>query len=122
MSHGQLLKSTLKRGALIAAANWQVTIIQAIADSLFKLLIAIPLIGGVFLVALVLGTEPNALITLEWREMAATTIGALFSQPLVLAAFLLAVAIVGVGGSVFVFVVKAGTVAVLVRSEREASA
>ena len=119
MSQRQLLKSTLKRGALIAAANWQVIVIQAITDSLFKMLFVIPLVGGVFLVALVLGTEPNALITLEWREMAATTIGALLSQPIVLAAFLLAVAIVGVGGSVLVFVVKAGTVAVLVRSERE---
>ena len=119
MAHGQLLKSTLKRGALIAAANWQVTLIQAVADALFKLLLAVPLIGGIFLVALALGTEPNALITLEWREMAATIVGALLSQPIVLAAFLLAVGIVGVGGSVFVFLVKAGTVAVLVRSERE---
>ena len=30
------LKSTLKRGALVAAANWPVVIIQAVADSLFK--------------------------------------------------------------------------------------
>ena len=37
-----LLKPVLKRGALVAAANWQVTLIQATADSLFKLLIATP--------------------------------------------------------------------------------
>ena len=30
---------------MVAAANWQVTLIQATADSLFKLLIATPLIG-----------------------------------------------------------------------------
>ena len=36
------LKPVLKRGALVAAANWQVTLIQATADSLFKLLIATP--------------------------------------------------------------------------------
>ena len=44
------LKPVLKRGALVAAANWQVTLIQATADSLFKLLIATPVFGGLFLV------------------------------------------------------------------------
>lgn len=120
MSHRQLLKSTVKRGALIAAANWPVILMQATADTLFKLLLAVPMVGGIFLVALVLGTEPDALISLDWREMAATTVGALLSHPIVLTAFLLAVAVVAVGGSLFVYLVKAGTVAVLVKSEREA--
>lgn len=120
MAYRHLLKSTLKRGALIAAANWPVTLIQATADSLFKLLIAVPIVGGIFLVALVLGTDPNALMTLEWRELAATIVAALLSHPVVLTAFLLALGVVGVGGSLFVFLVKAGTVAILVRSEREA--
>lgn len=114
------LKAAVKRGALIAAANWQVTLIQATADSLFKLLLASPIIGGVFLVALAVGAEPEALMTLGWREMAATTAATLVSRPLVLAAFLLAVGVVAVGGSFFVFLVKAGTVATLVRSDRDA--
>jgi hypothetical protein len=122
MSHRALLKSALKRGALIAAANWPVTLIQATADSLFKVLVAVPIVGGIFLVALVLGTEPVALMSLEWRDMIATTVAALLSHPVVLAAFLLAVCVVGVGGSLFIFLVKAGTVAVLVRSERDAEA
>lgn len=122
MSHRQLLKSTVKRGALIAAANWPVTLVQATADSLFKLLLAVPMIGGLFLVALVVGTDPNALISLDWREMAATIVSALLSHPVVLFTFLLAVAVVGIGGSFFVYLVKAGTVAVLVKSEREADA
>jgi hypothetical protein len=115
-----LLKTTLKRGALIAAANWPVILIQATADTLFKLLIAVPIVGGIFLVALVLGTDPNALITLAWRDMAASVVAALLAHPMALTAFLLAVGVVAVGGSLFVFLVKAGTVAVLVRSEREA--
>jgi hypothetical protein len=49
------LKYALKRGALIAAANWPVVVVQEIADSLFKVLLAMPLVGGIFLVALVLG-------------------------------------------------------------------
>ena len=116
------LKAALKRGALIAAANWQVTLIQASADSLFRLLLAAPIIGGVFLVALAVGGEPYALMALERREMAATIASSLMAQPAVLTAFLLAVAVVAVGGSLFVFLVKAGTVATLVRSDRDAGA
>lgn len=113
------LKAAVKRGALIAAANWQVTLIQASADSLFKLLLAAPLIGGVFLVALAVGSAPEALITLESREMATTIVSSLLSRPMVLASFLLALAVVVVGGSLFVFLVKAGTVATIVRSDRD---
>jgi hypothetical protein len=114
------LKPVLKRGALVAAANWPVIMIESIADSLFKLLIAAPLLGGIFLAALVVGAEPGAMLTLEWRELAATIVTSLFAHPLVLVAFLLALAVVIVGGSLFVFLMKAGTVGVLVRGEREA--
>ncbi|MBF8300188.1 MAG: hypothetical protein HW394_558 [Acidobacteria bacterium] len=110
----------MKRGALIAAANWQVTLIQVSADSLFKLLLAAPIIGGVFLVALAIGSEPSALMSLEWRQMAATIASSLMSRPLVLTAFFLAIAVVAVGGSLFVFLLKAGTVATLVHSDRDA--
>jgi hypothetical protein len=115
-----LLKPVLKRGALVAAANWQVTLIQASADSLFKLLVATPVVGGLFLVGLVIGTAPEELMSLEWREMAATIITSLLSHPAVLAAFLASLGVVVVGGSLFIFLVKAGAVAVLVRGEREA--
>jgi hypothetical protein len=117
-----ILKTALKRGALVAAANWPVTLIQATADSLFKLLLAAPIIGGVFLVALAVGSDPVALLTLESRELAVTIAASLTAKPLVLVMLLLAIAVVGVGGSFFVFLVKAGTVATLVRSERDAGA
>jgi hypothetical protein len=103
-----LLKPVLKRGALIAAANWQVTLIQATADSIFKLLIATPVIGGLFLVGLVIGTAPAELMSLEWREMAATIITSLLSHPAVLTAFLASLTVVVVGGSLFIFLIKAG--------------
>jgi hypothetical protein len=104
----------------VAAANWHVIVIQAVADSLFKALIAMPLLGGIFLVALVVGADPSALMSLDWRDLTTTIIGALMSRPIVLIAFLASLAIVVVGGSLFVFLVKAGTVSVLVRAEREA--
>ena len=116
------LKPAIKRGALLAAANWPVTLIQASADSLFKLLLAAPVIGGIFLVALSIGSEPSALISLEWRQMAATIVASLIARPVVLMSVFLAVAVVAFGGSLFIFLVKAGTVATLVRSDREASA
>ena len=122
MPRHHTLKPTLKRGALVAAANWPVTLIQAVADSLFKLLIAAPLVGGVFLVALVVGSEPGTLLALEWRELAATIVTSLMSRPIVLALFLAALGVVVAGGSLFVFLVKAGTVSTLVRGDRSAGA
>lgn len=119
MQFRHTLKLLLKRGSLIAAANWPVTLIQAVADSLFKLLVAVPLVGGIFLVALVVGADPGALMSLE-RELLATIIASLLSRPMVLASFLAAVAVVAVGGSLFVFLVKGGTVGVLVRGEQRA--
>jgi hypothetical protein len=114
------LKYALKRGALIAAANWPVVVVQEIADSLFKVLLAMPLVGGIFLVALVVGAEPVALMSLGWRDLIATIVGSLISRPLVLTAFLAAMSVVIVGGSLFVFLVKAGTVSVLVTGDRAA--
>jgi hypothetical protein len=114
------IKYALKRGALVAAANWPVIVVQEVADSLFKLLIAVPLIGGVFLVALVLGAEPVELMSLGWRDLAATIVASLMSRPVVLALFLAALGVVIVGGSLFVFLVKGGTVTVLVRGDRDA--
>src|SRR5688500_8283122 len=114
------LKYALKRGALIAAANWPVVVVQEIADSLFKVLVAMPLIGGVFLVALVLGAEPVALMSLGWRDLIATIVASLASRPLVLTALLAALGVVLGGGSLFVLLVKAGTVTVLVKGDRAA--
>src|SRR5262245_27112475 len=89
-----LLRPVLKRGVLVAAANWQFTLIQATADSLFKLLLATPVIGGLFLVGLVIGTAPAELMTLEWRDMAATIVTSLLSHPSVLASFLASLGVV----------------------------
>ena len=48
------LKATLKRGALVAAANWPLVAVQFVAESTLKLLLAVPVVGGIFLVVLVL--------------------------------------------------------------------
>jgi hypothetical protein len=114
-----VLKYSLKRGALVAAANWPVIIVQEIADSLFKALVAVPLVGGLFLMALVLGAEPVPAdeVARSWRELAAIIVTALVARPIVFAAFLAALGVVIIGGSLFVFLIKGGTVSVLVRGE-----
>jgi hypothetical protein len=112
-----IVKAVLKRGCLVAAANWPVTLIQSTADSLFKLLLAVPLVGGVFLVALALGAEPGSLLELTWSEFLATVFGSLLSHPVSLVMFLLSFGTMAIGGSLFVFLVKGGTVGVLVAGD-----
>jgi len=115
----QTLRAVLKRGALVAAANWPVAVIQSVADGLFKLVIAAPLVGGVLLVTIVIGADTEAFNTLDWRVLAAGLVSSLLAHRAILVAFLLSLAVVIVGGSLFVFLIKAGTVGVLVRGDRQ---
>ena len=112
------VRKALKRGALLVAANWPVVAIQFAAESSFKLLLAIPIVGGLSLVALALGADLAELLDSEWRDLLGLTAGALRSHPVTLASFALAFAIVLIGGSALMFLVKGGTVGVLVESER----
>ncbi len=116
------LKNCLKRGALITAANWHVVLVQFAADVLFKLLLAVPAVGGVFLVGLLIGGDPSDLLVIPLGEIIPTMASILLAQPLALAAFVLAVALVVVGGSMMMFLVKGGTVSVLVAAELGAGA
>lgn len=112
------LKLVLKRGALVTAANWQVVVVQFIADALFKTLLAVPLVGGVFLVVLLVGGDPAELLALELRHAVPAMASILLAQPLALAAFLAALGLVLGGGSLLMFLVKGGTVTVLLAGDR----
>jgi hypothetical protein len=116
------VKTVLKRGALVAAANWQVTAIQFLADSTFKMLLSVPLVGGVLLVVLVLGRELPEILSTDVRESVTFVATALAAEPLALVSFLVAFAIVGLAGSAFMFLLKGGAVAVLADGERQAVA
>src|SRR5262245_49817997 len=59
-------------------------------------------------------------MSLEWRQLATTIASTLLVRPTVLAAWVSSLAVVLVGGSMFVFLVKGGTVGVLARAERHA--
>lgn len=108
----------LKRGALVAASNWPTIVVQASTDAIFKVVVAVPVVGGIVLAGLVIGAEPPALLNLDVRELMATIMGLLTARPATLAAFVAAVATAVIGASIFAFIVKAGTVATIVESER----
>ena len=81
-----LLKLSLKRGALVTAANWQVVLVQFVADTLFKTLVAVPIVGGLVLVALVVGGNPFDLLRLDdLTQTVSTMVGVLLAQPIALA-------------------------------------
>jgi hypothetical protein len=114
------LKLLLKRGALVAAANWQTVGVQFAAQTTFQMLLAVPIVGAAILVAVLLGADLANLLQGSLREIFTTIADALVSEPVALAAFITAFAIVLLGGSIFMFLVKGGTVAVLIASNEAA--
>ena len=112
------LKTALKRGALLAAANWPLVIVQFVAESSLKLLLAVPIVGGAFLVALLLDTSLSDLLRGDVRDIVTTIIAALKTNPAALTAFVSAGLLVLVGGSIITFIAKAGTVSILAEAER----
>jgi hypothetical protein len=111
------LKYLLKRGALLAAANWPVVAIQFVAQTTFQVLLAVPIIGAAVLVAVLLGADLADVMQGSLREIFTTIASTLLSEPLALVAFITAFAIVLLGGSVLMFVVKGGTVDVLIAGD-----
>jgi hypothetical protein len=122
MTHLASLRLTLKRGALVAAANWPVVVIQFVAESTFKLLLGVPVVGGLLLVGLALGRDVGDLLAGEIRDVVAGVAEALSGQPLALGSFVVAFALALLGGSAFMFLIKGGTVAVIVEGHRHAGA
>jgi hypothetical protein len=116
------LKDSLKRGVLITAANWHVVVVQFVADALFKTLLAVPIVGGVFLAVLLVGGDPGDLLARPVTEIVPTMASVLLAQPIALSAFLVAIAVVVTGSSTLMFLVKGGTVTVLIAAERAAGA
>lgn len=116
------LRTALKRGALVAAANWQAVIAQFVAETLLKVAVALPVLAGVFLVAVDLGTGAADLIQGDLLTSARLVYTSLAASPVALASFLAAVGFVITGSSLVTFIAKGGTVRVLVHAERQAGA
>ncbi len=111
------LKHLLKRGGLLAAANWPAVVIQYVAQTTFQVLLAVPVVGAAVLVAVLLGADLSKLLQGSMREMFATIVGTLTADPVALIAFITAFAIVLIGGSILMFLAKGGTVDVMIAAD-----
>jgi hypothetical protein len=116
------LKFILKRGALLTAANWPVVAIQFVASVSFQVLLAVPIIGAAILVAVLLGADLFELLQGSLYNIFTTVASTLISDPAALVIFVSTFLIVLLGGSVLMFLVKGGTVDVLVAAHRAAGA
>jgi hypothetical protein len=111
------LKLLLKRGALLTAANWPVVVIQFVAHTMFQFLLAVPIVAAAVLAAALFGADLANLLQGGTREMLTRIADALRAEPAALSAFLAALGLVIVGGSIFMFLVKGGTVGVLLAAD-----
>ena len=102
------LKASLKRGAFVAAANWPLVAVQFIAEGTLKLLLAVPVVGGIVLVVLLLGADVDEIMAGDTRQIVASVFGALRANPAALMAFGAAFGLVMLGGSLLTFAVKGG--------------
>ena len=96
-------------------------LVQFVADTLFKTLVAVPIVGGLVLVALVVGGNPFDLLRLDdLTQTVSTMVGVLLAQPVALAAFVVSMGVILAGGSILMFAIKAGSVTVLLAGDRSA--
>ena len=78
------------------------------------MLLAVPIVGAAILVAVMLGGDLANLLQGGLREIFTAITDTLVAEPVALVAFVLAFSIVLIGGSVFMFLVKGGTMDVLI--------
>ncbi len=122
MTDAPPLRATLKRGALLAAANWPLVVVQFVAEATLKLLLAVPVVGGIVLVVLLLEANVDELLAGDVRQIVAAVFAAMRQNPAALIAFTISFGSVVIGGSTLTFVVKGGAVALLARAEALAGA
>ena len=116
------LKLLLKRGALLAAANWPTVAIQFVAETTFQVLVAIPILGAAVLLAVVVGADLRDLLQGGLRDIATRIAGALAAEPVALGSFGVAFSIALGSASVLMFLVKGGVLDVLLAAQESAGA
>lgn len=104
----------------MVAANWPAVAVQFAAETLLKVTIAVPVLAGVFLVAVELGAGAADLLEGDLVSSARLVSASFEAAPLALASFLTAVALVTTGAAVFTFITKGGIVRLLVQGEAQA--
>ena len=117
MTHPGKARTALKRGSLLAAANWQVVAVQTVAETTFKLLLAVPIVGGALLVTLLLNRDIEDMLADGLREALIGVASSLAAHPVALAAYLFGFLVVLAGGAALMFLIKGGTVTVLAKAD-----
>lgn len=117
MTHPGKARTALKRGSLLAAANWQVVAVQTVAETTFKLLLAVPIVGGALLVTLLLNRDIEDMLASGLREALIGVATSLSAHPVALAAYLFGFLVVLAGGAALMFLIKGGTVTVLAKAD-----
>jgi hypothetical protein len=120
MSPALPLRAALTRGALLALANWPVIVIDFVVESLYKVALGVPVLGGAFMVGVLLGADMQSLLGDGLLTAADRLLVSLGQAPIALAAFVLALALVAGGGQVLMYMVKSGSLAILVDADRRA--
>jgi hypothetical protein len=105
---------------LLAAANWPLIVVQFVAEATLKLLLAVPVVGGIVLVVLLLEANVDELLAGDVRQIVTAVFATMRQNPAALVAFSISFGIVVIGGSALTFAVKGGTVALLARAEAQA--
>lgn len=115
-----LLRAAIKRGAMLVTANWPIVPIDFVVESFCRLALALPIVGGALMAGSLGGLDVRSVLSAGLGETADLVVGSLSAAPGALAAFLGALALVAVGGEAVQFIVKAGTLSVLVAADRQA--
>lgn len=112
------LGAALKRGGLLVAANWAVVLLDFSIGLLYMLVVAVPVLGGALMVSVLGGRDLRDAVTAGIGPTADVVLGSLASAPVALLAFLGALAAAAIGAEAIAFIVKSGTLAVIVEADR----
>jgi hypothetical protein len=115
-----LLRAAITRGVLLVIANWPVVLIDFVVGSFYRVALAFPVVGGALMVTVVAEIDVRSVLAHGIGAAADIVVGSLSTAPAALAAFFGAVALVALGGQIVLFIVKAGTLSVLVHADRAA--
>ena len=112
------LRAALKRGALVTAANWPVIVIQFIVVSIARVALAVPIVGGAFMVAVLSHADVSAIFAGGLRSAAGIVIASLITRPVALWSFISALCLVAAGSGVVSWLAQAGVMGTLMAGER----
>jgi hypothetical protein len=114
------LRAALTRGAVITAANWPMVLVEFTLESIYRIALAVPVVGGAVMVAAFVGADVRVLFDEGLRSAAERVAASLDHAPVALGSFLAAEGLVALGGALVVFVIKAGTLSTLVAGDQVA--